>query len=447
MLRYACQRLCGAVPILLGVLLVTFLLFHAGAGDPATLRLGKNAAPRELEELRLQLRLDRPLLYGHWRRTELYRAQDFRHHAGDTAGQPGCTWTTGGRAGGGELNLAAGARFRLPRGWVPPANVGRYRVRLEGRGTLELNGRPLPATSRWQHATVGLDAPPDELRITATGPATAALRELRVERWQDNPWESQFLAALRELADWRRDPETGRHHLVLFDFGRSLQTGEPIRALLWDGLGPSLALTLPIFVIELILAIAIALISAYWRDSWLDRGLVTLSVALMSISYLVYILIGQYLLAYRWNLFPVWGWESWRNLILPVLVGVISGLGGSVRFYRTVFLNEMYRDHVRTARAKGCGPGRILFRHVLTNALVPIITRVAVTLPFLYTGSLLLESFFGIPGLGFAGINALANADLQLLKALVLTGSFLFVAANLLADLAYAWADPRVRLR
>lgn len=447
MLRYACQRLLGAVPILLGVLLVTFLLFHAGAGDPAALMLGKNAAPRELEELRIQLRLDRPLLYGHWRRTELYRAQDFRQTAGDAAGQPGCTWTTGGQAGAGTLELASGAVFRLPRGWDPPATAGRYRVRLEGRGALELNGRPLPTAGHWQRAAVVLDAPPNELRITVPGPATAGLRELRVERWQENPWDSQFLAALRELVDWRRDPETGRHHLVLFDFGRSLQTGEPIRALLWDGLGPSLALTLPIFIIELILAVAIALISAYWRDSWLDRGLVTLSVALMSISYLVYILVGQYVLAYRWNLFPVWGWESWRNLILPVLVGVISGLGGSVRFYRTVFLNEMYRDHVRTARAKGCGPGRILFRHVLANALVPIITRVAVTLPFLYTGSLLLESFFGIPGLGFAGINALANADLQLLKALVLTGSFLFVAANLLADLAYAWADPRVRLR
>ncbi|MFA5204545.1 MAG: ABC transporter permease [Lentisphaeria bacterium] len=444
MLRYVLQRLLGAVPILLGVLLVTFLLFHAGAGDPAALMLGKNAAARDIEALRSQLRLDRPLLYGHWCRTELYPGQDFRQGAGAVDGQPGCTWRPDGRSGQGALELAPGAVCRLPRGWAP-AEAARHRVRLEWQGALTVAGQTLESPGRWRRATLDLAATPAQLEVAA-GAAGARLRELRIERRQDNPWDSQLTATLRELVDWRRDPGTGRGHWVFFDFGCSLQTGEPIRELLWDGLGPSLALTVPIFIIELILAVVIALISAYWRDSWLDRGLVTLSVALMSISYLVYILVGQYLLAYRWNLFPVWGWESWRNLLLPVLVGVVSGLGGSVRFYRTVFLNEMYRDHVRTARAKGCGPWRILLRHVLANALVPIITRVAVTLPFLYTGSLLLESFFGIPGLGFAGVNALANADLQLLKALVLAGSFLFVAANLLADLAYAWADPRIRL-
>ena len=167
----------------------------------------------------------------------------------------------------------------------------------------------------------------------------------------------------------------------------------------------------------------------------------------MSISYLVYIVLGQFVLAYYLNWFPVWGCDSWHYFVLPVLIGTVGGLGAGVRFYRSVFIEEVNRPHVQAAFAKGLHPVRIVLVHVFPNALIPVITRIAVVLPFLYTGSLLLESFFGIPGLGYASVNALANADLQMLKALVLIGAFLFVAANLIADLLYAWVDPRVRLR
>jgi len=166
----------------------------------------------------------------------------------------------------------------------------------------------------------------------------------------------------------------------------------------------------------------------------------------MSVSYLVFIIAGQWFLAYRWNLFPVWGYGSWRHLALPILVGIASGLGGGVRFYRTVFVNELNREYLRTALAKGCTPLRLYGRHLLRNALIPIITRASATLPFLFTGSLLLESYFGIPGLGFLGYNALMNADLQTVKALVVVTAALFILMNLAADIAYAWADPRVRL-
>ena len=172
-----------------------------------------------------------------------------------------------------------------------------------------------------------------------------------------------------------------------------------------------------------------------------------LSVAGMSVSYLALIIFSQWLLGYYWNLFPVWGWDDWRNLALPVIVGIISGTGSGVRFYRTVFLNEIGKPYLRTAIAKGDSPFRVYFRHLLKNAAIPIITRASTVLPFLFTGSLLLESFFGIPGLGFRGVDALNSSDLQTLKALVILGAFLFVFINLLTDLAYAWVDPRVRPR
>ena len=129
----------------------------------------------------------------------------------------------------------------------------------------------------------------------------------------------------------------------------------------------------------------------------------------------------------------------------PLRIGIISGTGSGARFYRTVFLNEAGREYLRTARAKGLSSFKVYFKHMLKNALVPIITRASTVLPFLFTGSLLLESFFGIPGLGYEGINALNDSDLQMLKALVILGAFLFVAINLLTDLVYAWADPRMR--
>jgi len=166
----------------------------------------------------------------------------------------------------------------------------------------------------------------------------------------------------------------------------------------------------------------------------------------MSISYLALIIFGQWFLAYYLNLFPVWGWGTPRHLLLPVVIGIISGTGSGVRFYRTVFLDEMNKEYLRTAVAKGASPFAVYFKHLLKNAMIPIITRASTVLPFLFTGSLLLETFFGIPGLGYEGVNALNDADLQMLKALVILSAFLFVGINLITDLLYAWVDPRVRV-
>jgi len=206
-------------------------------------------------------------------------------------------------------------------------------------------------------------------------------------------------------------------------------------------------LTVPVFIIGLFTSVALSLFCAFWRDTWVDRFFVILSVALMSINYLVYIVAGQYFVGFKMGWLPVWGFEDARYLALPVLIGVLSGLGGNLRFYRTIMLDEAHRDYVRTARAKGVSQSRVLFRHVLKNAMIPIVTNVVIAIPFLYTGSLLLESFFGIPGLGYLGINAINSSDVDVLRAIVLIGSFIFVIANLLTDICYALVDPRVKLK
>jgi peptide/nickel transport system permease protein len=235
--------------------------------------------------------------------------------------------------------------------------------------------------------------------------------------------------------------------LARLDFGESLSTKQRVSTMLRQGFVPSLCVTVPMFVIELIGAVVIALLATYFRGSWLDQGLVLISIMGMSVSMLVYIMIAQYWLASEWRLFPVWGFENPYYLVLPVLIGVIAGVGGSVRFYRTVMLDEMYQEYVRTARAKGVSQTSILFRHVLRNAMIPILTNVIIAIPFLYTGALLLENFFGIPGLGRMTVTALFNGDEDVIFADVFIGSILFVLANVVTDIAYTWADPRIRLK
>ena len=214
---------------------------------------------------------------------------------------------------------------------------------------------------------------------------------------------------------------------------------------------PSLSLTVPLFLIELPLAIGLALLVAFLRETYVDRLGVALCVLAMSVSVLLYIVGGQYLLGKVLRWFPISGFDLrpavvLRFLALPVWIGVMAGLGEGIRFYRTVFVEEVGRDHVRTARAKGCSEGRVMTRHVLRNALIPILTQVVVAIPFLFTGSLLLESFFGIPGLGSLTVDAINANDFATLRVMVFIGSLLFILGQILTDLSYALVDPRVRL-
>ena len=311
MLNFIIRRSCYSILILLGVVLLTFLLFNVAAGDPAAAVLGKNARPDEVESLRRELGADLPLLYGRRCRTEAV--------PGYAKGEP----------------LPPGATLR--------------------EGVIELV--PNFPEEKLLMAVTGADGKVEERPVRADAPLRFAQDStVRVEffRLQSNPFNSQFLRALGEII--RFQPEFP--YVRVLDFGKTITTREPIGAILRRGVWPSLCLMIPIFLGELVIGLVLALVAA----------------------------------------------------------------------------------------AKGVSPVKVYGKHLLRNAAIQIITRASAALPFLFTGSLLLESFFGIPGLGFTGIDALYNSDLQLLKALVVTSALLFVVMNLLADLAYAWADPRIRL-
>jgi peptide/nickel transport system permease protein len=215
-------------------------------------------------------------------------------------------------------------------------------------------------------------------------------------------------------------------------------------------MGPSLALAIPVFLVGLAVNITFALGMTFFRATYLDLWGVVLCVAMMSISTLFYIIGGQYLISKLWHLVPISGYagggDAAKFIVLPALIGVVGGIGAGSRWYRTLFLEEMTRDYVRTARAKGLAEASVMFRHVLKNAMIPILTGVVAVIPLLFMGSLLSESFFGIPGLGSYTIDAIQAQDFAVVRAMVFIGSVLYIFGLLLTDLSYTLVDPRVRL-
>jgi len=238
--------------------------------------------------------------------------------------------------------------------------------------------------------------------------------------------------------------------LFVFDFGAA-DDGRDIAREIGARMWPSLAIALPTFLVGLLCYVSFALLLTFFRGTALDTGGVVLCVALMSISGLFYIIGGQYLMGKLWHWFPISGWQAgvdaWKFLVMPVVVGLIAGIGDSTRFYRALFLEEMGKDYVRTARAKGLSDPRVLFRHVLGNAMIPILTGVVVAIPRLFLGSLIVESFFGIPGLGSYTIDAIQAQDFAIVRSMVFLGSFLYIVGLMLTDLSYTLVDPRVRLK
>lgn len=371
--------------------MMTFVLFQLGAGDPAAAVLGKDARPQEIDSLRRKLGGDLPLFFGFSCVSEAYHFQIEQ----------------------------GGVRFFRNFSDAPLFFI------------IEKKGKDL---------LIPVKVCEDEIFVPVSN--GDKIDKVRVVRSQNNPFNSRFVRTFGEIISF----EKTFPYISFFNFGDTVSTGEPIKEILKRCILPSLALMLPIFSGEIFFGIILALIAAAFRNSFADRFLVFLSVCGMSVSYLVVIISSQWFLGYTLDLFPLWGYGSIRHFFLPVLVGVICGTGANVRFFRTVFVDELKKEYLRTAAAKGASPVKIYGCHLLRNAGIQIITRASAGLPFLFTGSLLLESFFGIPGLGFAGVDALYNSDIQLLKAIVVLSAFLFVTINLLADLAYAWADPRIRL-
>ena len=213
---------------------------------------------------------------------------------------------------------------------------------------------------------------------------------------------------------------------------------------------PSLAIAVPNLILGLMVTITLALIIAFFRATYIDYWAVVICVALMSISALFYIIGGQFVIGKLLQVVPISGYdtglEAIKFLILPVIIGVIGGIGSGTRWYRTIFLEEINKDYVRTARSKGLSEQLVLFRHVLRNALIPILTGVVVVLPMLFMGSLLVESFFGIPGLGSYTIDAINSQDFAIVRSMVYLGSVLYIIGLILTDISYTLVDPRIRL-
>jgi len=237
--------------------------------------------------------------------------------------------------------------------------------------------------------------------------------------------------------------------LFLLDFGSAddgRNIGDDIKKRMW----PSLGYALPVFIVGMIVYISFALLLVFFKSTYVDVWGVVLCVVMMSISGIIYIIAGQYLIGKMLLLVPISGYEqgisAYKFLILPIIIGVVSGLGASSRWYRTIFLEEINRDYVRTARAKGLSELRVLFAHVLKNAMIPILTGAVVAIPLLFMGSLLMESFFGIPGLGSYTIDAIQSQDFAIVRAMVFLGSILYILGLVLTDISYTLVDPRVRL-
>ena len=237
--------------------------------------------------------------------------------------------------------------------------------------------------------------------------------------------------------------------MFVFDFG-SADDGRDIAHEIKSRMMPSLAIALPVFVLGLFVYISVALLMVFFRTTNIDFWGVVLCVALMSISSLFYIIVGQFLVSKVWHWVPISGFgsglDATKFLLLPVIIGIISSAGSHIRWYRTIFLEEMNKEYVRTARAKGLSERLVLFRHVLRNALIPILTGAVVVIPLLFLGSLLVESFFGIPGLGSYTIDAINSQDFAIVRAMVFLGSILYIIGLILTDISYTLVDPRIRL-
>ncbi len=458
MISYVIRRLLYTVPVVLGVTLIVFFLFNVVGGDPVAVLLGKNPKPRDVRDLRRKYGLDKPLFFN----TAYLRDLSKRvpEHLERAA-----------KAEGPARQEALQRIFDYGDAAVPAL----VDVVLEGPDDLKPPASEILGEMTGHAASYpGAPAGPKKGRDDG-GEEDPGAEKDDGEGKTSPEEEAAALAKAREasLASWRTWWEGNRdryapgalervgllfdaqyfHFLwgaIRFDFGRSMKQKQKIAAMIGDGIGPSLSLSVPAFTLGILFAIYISLLCAFYRNSWVDRGIVILSVLGMSLSMLIYIIACQYLFAFRLNWFPLWGYQGGAAavtyLILPVFIWVLVALGSDVRFFRTVMLDEINQDYVRTASAKGLTHNKVLFKHVLKNAMIPIITRVVIAIPFLYTGSLLLERFFGIPGLGNMLVDALQNSDLTVVRAMTFIGAILYVLGNLVTDVGYALVDPRIRL-
>lgn len=234
---------------------------------------------------------------------------------------------------------------------------------------------------------------------------------------------------------------------------RSWATNEEVPKILLTRIGPTLTVMIPVLLLETIIGVLLAIGVAYLRGTLTDRMVMMLCTVAMSISFLVYIIVAQYYFGFKWGTFPVQGWSDsfWKNLTyyapLPIMLAVFVGLAPALRLYRSFFLDEINNDYVRTARAKGVGENTVMLKHVLRNAMIPILTNIGIALPGIFVGSFLLETFFSIPGLGREILVAVNRSDFPVIKAATVYLAMLTMIINLTVDVLYKAVDPRVTFK
>ena len=298
-----------------------------------------------------------------------------------------------------------------------------------------------------------VNTPDDMARLSIGGKRVTPeqIEKWKAERGYNKPMlineQEQGAAKVTNTVFWDRSVS-----LFLFDFGRAdNDSAGDIGYQIQQRMGVSLKLTVPLFVMGLLASITFALWLVMFRGTPVDFWGVVLCVVMLSISSLFYIIVGQFLFSRMAKLAPISGYanglDAIRFLVLPIGLMLVASLAGQARFYRTLFLEEAGKDYVRTARAKGLSEGRVMSRHVLRNAMLPIITSAGGSLPYLFMGGLVTESFFGIPGLGAYTIDAIASQDFAIVRTMVFLGAVLYILSNILVDIAYTWADPRVRMQ
>ena len=297
-----------------------------------------------------------------------------------------------------------------------------------------------------------VNTPDDMARLNIGGKRVTQeqIEKWKSERGYDKPlyWNEKEHGSAKatDTVFWDRSVS-----LFALNFGRSdAQNAIDIGHEIKTRMGVSLQLAVPLFILQVIASVAFALLLVFFRHSRIDFWGVVLCVLMLSISSLFYIIVGQLMFSRLLHLVPMSGWagglDAVKFLLLPIGLCLLSRLGGEARLYRAMFLEEVGKDYVRTARAKGLSEPVVLFRHVLKNALIPIMTSAGSYLPYVFLGSLVFESFFGIPGLGAFVIEAITGQDFAIVRSMVFLGAVLYIASNVVIDLAYTWADPRVRL-
>jgi peptide/nickel transport system permease protein len=297
-----------------------------------------------------------------------------------------------------------------------------------------------------------VNTPDDMARLNIGGKRVTQeqIDKWKAERGYDKPlyWNAKEEGAdkFEKTVLWERSISLFALDFGRSDSGRSVDIGHEIRTRMWV----SLQLAVPVFVLQVIASTSFALLLIFFRHSRIDFWGVVVCVLMLSISSLFYIIVGQFFFSRTLHLVPISGYmgglDAIKFLLMPIGLSLLARLGTEARLYRAMFLEEIGKDYVRTARAKGLSEALVLFRHVLRNALIPIITSAGSYLPFVFLGSVVFESFFGIPGLGAFVIDAISGQDFAIVRSMVFLGAFLYIASYIVIDLLYTWADPRVRL-